>query len=209
VTPRPDDAVNNGVRSESAIARQAFEDFIAMGPDRSVEALYRRYAAQASEGIAVPSKSHQRLVTWSQQYRWPKRAKEHDREQGARRRRELTARVDKQLDRMVVLGEELQELGIMVAKARAAANQVTAAEAVAFIALGAKLTLRGMGVPEQLGAGQDKRGDDFPPAESPREQLVRSMQRYLPVASLPAPGEEEAVDVTAVEVQSNNSQARV
>ena len=68
-------------RGESRRATAAFEDYAAMGPARSLDALHRRYVQEASTGRLPPTLKRNTLHKWSQVYGWVARAAAHDAEQ--------------------------------------------------------------------------------------------------------------------------------
>lgn len=71
------------VRAESLSARRqkAFEDYWALGPNRSIKALLRRYQEIAKEEgpQAVPTLSREQIYRWARKDEWEKRALERDR----------------------------------------------------------------------------------------------------------------------------------
>jgi len=70
-------------RTDSLQARRekAFEDYWALGPNRSIRALLRRYQEIAkTEGLAaVPTLSKEQIYRWAKIDEWDKRALERDR----------------------------------------------------------------------------------------------------------------------------------
>jgi len=66
----------NRQKSESSRAIQACNDYLRMGPSRSVAKLHRQY--QKSAENVNPTGSMPTLHRWSQRYGWTTRAEDHD-----------------------------------------------------------------------------------------------------------------------------------
>ena len=55
---------------ETAKAREAFEDYVMLGPDRSLVKLSARYRQRSGKGLAVPTRRTPTLELWSVKYDW-------------------------------------------------------------------------------------------------------------------------------------------
>lgn len=64
----------------SVTNQQALADYLAMGADRSLAALYRRYAAEIPQGAPAEIT----LKKWSQRHGWAAAARRHDQNVGRR-----------------------------------------------------------------------------------------------------------------------------
>lgn len=86
-------AMINRLADESDRAWMAFQDFLEMGPARSLEQLRQRYIDRSIDpdtpNGTVPTKSKATFKKWSSRFNWYERAKEWDLEQEARRREHL------------------------------------------------------------------------------------------------------------------------
>lgn len=58
---------------ESPKARQAWADYVALGPGRSLEALVERYQTEKGSGRSVPSVRLATLADWSRSFGWQAR----------------------------------------------------------------------------------------------------------------------------------------
>lgn len=65
-------------RNETGKAVQGCNDYLRMGPGRSVAALQREYAKQHKN--APPTRSVDTLKQWSVKYGWPQRAEQYDKQ---------------------------------------------------------------------------------------------------------------------------------
>jgi hypothetical protein len=164
------------VRSEpmEARRRKAFEDYWALGPNRSINALFRRYKEIAkTEGPeAVPSLSMDQLRRWARQDDWARRALERDRRVYYKAQVEIEegrAGAFKALGQYVTYALRVLEL-ILTGEERASARDRLAA---------AKLVLELAGIKAQGNEEQDKAEEPpkLPPPPGP-DASIEDFEEY-------------------------------
>lgn len=66
-------------KRESSRARQACNDYLRMGPGRSLRDLWRRYTSSNTDTqIEPPTRAYTTLRNWSSRYNWSERAEAYD-----------------------------------------------------------------------------------------------------------------------------------
>lgn len=68
-------------RHETARAKEAFADFLALGSTRSLKLLLALYQSRAANGQPVPSLKHHTLHSWQDKHDWQERARQYGDEQ--------------------------------------------------------------------------------------------------------------------------------
>ena len=76
-------------KGETSKAIQACNDYLRMGPGRSLRVLVRRYSEDKQK--QAPTRSLQTMFGWSTRYDWQARAEDHDTELEARKNAEAEA----------------------------------------------------------------------------------------------------------------------
>lgn len=74
------------LKTETAKAAQAFEEYYNLGPQRTLNKLLALYKARRHDGIPVPTSSIKTLELWCGTFNWPARAAERIREEYAQQR---------------------------------------------------------------------------------------------------------------------------
>lgn len=116
--------MGNGARqTEPPRARQAFEDYVAMGEGRSLDRLWKAYRERQEIGseAATPTRRFRTLADWSTRYRWQERLANRERELAeaawAKQKGALVQRRVKQLDALRRMSdrflERIDELAVM------------------------------------------------------------------------------------------------
>jgi hypothetical protein len=145
---------------ESSRSLQAFSDYVAMGPGRSLRGLLERYRTDHKPA----TRRFSTLRDWSAAHRWQERVTTHERQIAAEAERRAQQERLAELERFRLvqkqLGAELQRHAIEAVRRAAAAGSISPAAAVQMVRVGAELLWRGLGQPEQtLALGVDLRVD--------------------------------------------------
>jgi GNAT superfamily N-acetyltransferase len=88
-------------REETAAQLRAFEDYWALGYDRSLEKLAGLYRDQSASGQGIPTKRLATLKDWSRDHGWLRRCADREAKLALERRAKLKERADKFRDRLL------------------------------------------------------------------------------------------------------------
>lgn len=124
---------------ETPKAAAAFEAYWALGDGRNCETVAR----QLGKSIAL-------IERWSRLHDWQERLKARQEEQGRERDRLRNAAIAEAEARLLAEGIELQALAVAAIREKAEQGCLGAVAAVQAAALGAKLELRGLRLPETI-----------------------------------------------------------
>lgn len=128
---------------ETPSALQAFEDYWAMGDDRSLPKLAVMYREKRGRGEQAPTKRLSQLAEWSTTHHWQDRCKSRIEEEAEIARRKHRARVDRQRER-IMLGIEVGSAKFLQAIER---GEVVLVEDIGDLATGTRLYFQVAGEP--------------------------------------------------------------
>jgi hypothetical protein len=87
--------------AETPNARQAFEDYWALGPGRSLRKLTTEYRRRSDGGEEVPTTRERTLEEWSAAFGWVGRCAQREAEEAAERRAKTKERAERFRDRVM------------------------------------------------------------------------------------------------------------
>lgn len=130
------------LKRETSRSRQAFEDYYALGPDRSLEKLRHTYEEDAPKN--APTRSLDTLKKWCTTFNWPERVRRRDQVAIQKTEKKVTDAVADMRARQARLGQKLQDKGLE--RLRKLCNEdITTRDAIAMIIEGAKLERQARG----------------------------------------------------------------
>lgn len=128
-------------------ARMAFEDFLALGPTRTVRQLSQFYIGQSDLGEPVPTISANQVRNWINQFDWFTLARQWDMEMAEAQRRVIKQAAEIVRRRHAYIGMLMQKVGVaQLQKIVEADDRLEPGEARRWIETGIKLEREAKGV---------------------------------------------------------------
>lgn len=129
------------MKRESSKARQAFEDYYALGPIRSLGKLHQRYGENTPN---TPTQSLDTLKRWSTSFNWPGRVQERDDVAIRKTEKKVTDAVADMRARQARLGQKLQDKGIERLK-KLKSDEMSPRDTITMIVEGVKIERQARG----------------------------------------------------------------